>query len=70
MPLPDACIAAIASYSITSSALTSSAGEVIRHRRRLFFLCVIPRVLVEHAQHGERHGLNPGLDGRLREIWS
>jgi len=62
VPLPDSCIAAIASYSITSSALTSSAGDVIRHRRRLFF----PRVLVEHAQHGERHGLNPGLYGRLR----
>src|SRR5258708_26446906 len=62
VPLPDSCIAAIASYSITSSALTSSAGDVIRHRRRLFF----PRALVEHAQHGERHGLNPGLDGRLR----
>ena len=30
--------------------------------RRLFS----PRVLVEHTQHGERHGLNPGLDGRLR----
>jgi hypothetical protein len=55
-------IAAIASYSITSSALTSSAGDVIRHRRRSFF----PRVLVERAQHGERHGLNPGFDGRLR----
>src|SRR5258708_9503435 len=65
-PLPDSCIAAIASYSITSSALTSSAGDVIRHRRRLFFPRVFPRVLVEHAQHGERHGLNPGLDGRLR----
>ena len=35
---------------------------MIRHRRRLFF----PRALVEHAQHGESHGLNPGLDGRLR----
>ena len=32
-----------------------------QHRRHLFF----PRLLVEHAQHGERHGLNPGLDGRL-----
>jgi hypothetical protein len=61
-PLPDSCIAAIASYSIASSALTSRAGDVIKHRRRLSF----PRVLVEHAQHGERHGLNPGLDGRLR----
>src|SRR5258708_9562951 len=62
VPLPDSCIAAIASYSITSSALTSSAGDVIRHRRRLFF----PRALVEHAQHRERSCLNPGLDGRLR----
>src|ERR1700693_5035585 len=65
-PLPHSCIAAIASYSITSSALTSSAGDVIRQRRRLFFPRVFPRVLVEHAQHCERHGLTPGLDGRLR----
>jgi hypothetical protein len=34
--------------------LTSIAGGWIRHRRRLFS----PRVLVKHAQHGERHGLN------------
>ena len=32
-------------------ARASSAGDVVRHRRCLFF----PRVLVEHAQHGERH---------------
>jgi hypothetical protein len=30
---------------------------VIRHRRRLFFPSVFPRVLVEHAQHGERLSL-------------
>jgi hypothetical protein len=33
----------------------------IGHRRRLFY-----RARWSNTRHGERHGLNPGLDGRLR----
>jgi hypothetical protein len=45
-------------------ALTSSAGD--QAPQTLIFPRVFPRVLVEGAQHRERHGLNPCLDGRLR----
>jgi hypothetical protein len=50
-----------AKQRLQTSALTSRAGDAIRHRRRLFF-----RACWSNPLSTARHGLNPGLDGRLR----